>query len=119
MAAIIEMVCTAPQKSLPQTAEEFTVKAGLSGERIYSHRREDAVLLCFERYYFRNGSYAALTVSFREQDGRQYAAIVGFGGAEGLFNLSWGANASFARTAQQALELMGFEKAEEKDIRNE
>ena len=46
-----------------------------------------AVLLCFEKYYFRNNSYAGLTINF-----------------------SLGANSNFADTAKSILENYGFQE---------
>ena len=58
-----------------------------------------AVLLCFEKYYFRNNSYAGLTIMLTEEQENQTADIIGFGGGNGLFNFSLGANSNFADTA--------------------
>ena len=86
----------------------------LSAELIGCSRREfgdtASVLLAFEKYYFRNGSYARLTVMLTEQEGRQTADVVGFGGGEGIFNLSWGANQDFADNAAGVLEEYGLRR---------
>ena len=67
-----------------------------------------AVMLNFEKLYFRNGSYAGLAVLLTDFNGLQTADIVGSGGGEGIFNFSWGANAEFADDAAQILRGMGF-----------
>lgn len=66
------------------------------------------VLLSFERYYMRNGSYASLTVMLTENYYMQTADIVGSGGGEGIFNISWGANSNFANMAADVLQKYGF-----------
>ncbi len=68
----------------------------------------NVVLLSFERYFFRNGSYASLAVMLTEYGDVQTADIVGSGGGEGLFNISWGANSDFAEMASDLLEKNGF-----------
>ncbi|MGM9630535.1 DUF6054 family protein [Butyricicoccus sp.] len=66
------------------------------------------VLLSFERYFFRNGSYASLTVLLTESEDMQTADIIGSGGGEGLFNISWGANSDFAEMAAELLRKYDF-----------
>ena len=75
------------------------------------HKKEgtEVLLMVFEKYYFRNGSYTALTFQCISSGDTQTAIVVGTGGGEGLFNVSWGANKSFARNAQNVLEQCGFE----------
>lgn len=68
------------------------------------------VLLSFEKYFFRNGSYASLTVMLTETADTQTADIIGSGGGEGLFNISWGANADFADMAADLLQRYGFRR---------
>ncbi len=65
--------------------------------------------LAFERFYFRNGSYASLSVMLTENGETQTADVVGSGGGEGIFNLSWGANTNFAEMAADVLRRHGFE----------
>ncbi len=67
------------------------------------------ILLCFEKYYFRNGSYASLTVMLTEQGEAQTADIIGFGGGTGLFNFSYGANSNFTEAAKKLLTKYGFQ----------
>ena len=65
-------------------------------------------VLTFEKFYFRNGSYASLTVVLTENNDEKTADIIGSGGGEGLFNISWGANSSFARDAENILRDYGL-----------
>ena len=76
-----------------------------------SHHRIDFVnvhVLTFEKYYFRNGSYASLTVVLTENSDEKTADIIGSGGGEGLFNISWGANSEFTRDAANVLTSLGL-----------
>lgn len=66
------------------------------------------VLLVFEKYFWRTGSSAGLTILLTETDGKQTADIIGSAGGEGLFNVSWGVNADFAAIAINLLEGQGF-----------
>lgn len=67
------------------------------------------ILLCFEKFYFRTGSYASLTVMLTEDNVQQTADIIGFGGGSGLLNFSYGSNSDFARSAQKILSAHGFQ----------
>ena len=95
---------------------ELTVEntALVTPEVVCEHWRESegmkACLLAFERYYFRNGSYATLSIMFTETENEQTADIAGSGGGEGLLNISWGANQNFANLGIDALEEMGFRR---------
>lgn len=88
------------------------LKRGVNAELVSESWRSlpgaSAVLLSFERYYFRNGSYASLAVMLTEQENLQTADIIGSGGGEGLFNISWGANSDFANMAAGLLQKYGF-----------
>lgn len=90
----------------------FHLRKELPGEFVakaeYSFADGKTALLVYEKYFFRNGSYANLTILLSEQDGKQTADLIGSGGGEGLFNFSWGANSNFAGTAAKILEKYGF-----------
>ena len=64
---------------------------------------KDAFVICIEKYFFRNSSYAALTVILENVSGGSKASVVGYGGGEGLFNISLGANLDFADMAAEVL----------------
>lgn len=70
---------------------------------------KDATVICLEKYYLRNGSYASLTVILDNKDDGNYATVVGYGGGEGIFNDSLGANSHFADKASEILKSYGFE----------
>ena len=65
-------------------------------------------VLAYEKYYFRTGSYASVTVVLTEHDQQQTACVVASGGGDGMVNLSYGANRNFAKTCVEALEGCGF-----------
>lgn len=68
------------------------------------------IMLNFEKYFLRTGSYAALAVLLTDFGDTQTADIVGSGGGGGIFNISWGANSDFADEAADILRQMGFEE---------
>lgn len=92
------------------------LKDDISGELISeSVHRIDFVNICvlsFEKYFFRNGSYASLTVVLTENGDEKTADIVGSGGGEGIFNFSWGANSELAGDAERVLERFGLRTTE-------
>lgn len=86
-----------------------------SGEELVVNKVEslgdaEAALLIFEKLYFRNGSYSNLTIEITSYMSRQKAIVIGSGGGEGVLNISWGANANFARRAYEKLTELGFEE---------
>lgn len=89
----------------------------MDAEVLCEHWREydevKACLLSFEKYYFRNGSYASLSMMFVEANGFQTVDCIGSGGGEGLFNISWGANRNFAKLGYEELLKLGFEEDKE------
>lgn len=85
-------------------------RAEMVGKNSRGSGSGEAMMLNFEKLYFRNGSYATLSVLLTDFGGLQTADIVGRGGGEGLFNISWGANSEFADDAADILRGMGFQK---------
>ncbi len=100
--------------SFEQSIDELVkiLKREISGKLVTESRRDIGgcriALLIFEKYYFRNGSYANLTVLLTETGEKQTADVIGSGGGEGIFNLSWGANSEFAEEAEGILADNGF-----------
>ena len=64
--------------------------------------------LAYEKYFFRTGSYASVTVVLTEFGQEQTACVVASGGGAGINNFSYGANRNFARACVLALEECGF-----------
>ncbi len=106
---IIKLKCIKKRK-LEEIAMD--VKVELCSEIVCEEKvlNDKAVLLCLEDYYFRCSSYVALTVLLSENEECQEAIVAGFGGGDGISNISWGANKSFARKAANALCKLGFEE---------
>lgn len=67
-----------------------------------------AWLLVYEKYFFRVGGYASLTVLLAEKEETQTADLVSSGGGEGIMNHSMGANSRFAGECVRVLEELGF-----------
>ena len=84
----------------------------MSGELVSTEIQDvnngQVILMVFEKLFMRNGSYANLTVMLTDDNEIQKAVIIGSGGGEGLFNISWGANSDFADEAKEILEENGF-----------
>lgn len=110
MAGVFTKMNGSGEKSIASAAA--ALKNEINAELVAESRRivgnASVVLLSFEKYYMRNSSYASLTVMLTESDGQQTADIIGSGGGEGIFNISWGANSDFADTAERILLRYGF-----------
>lgn len=66
------------------------------------------LLLVFEKFYLRNSSMTACTIQIIDDGQKQAAIIVGTGGGDGIFNISWGTNSNFACKAANALAALGY-----------
>lgn len=64
--------------------------------------------LAYEKYFFRTGSFASVTVVLTEHEDEQTACIVASGGGAGMVNHSFGANRRFAKECVEKLEGCGF-----------
>ena len=108
MAEIIKMTCTIKNKTILQIADEL--KEAESAELVCDERKmnDGVIMLCFEEFYFRCSSYVGLSVLLTEDESGQEAVIAGFGGGDGLLNISWGANKSIANKAVKVLKKNGF-----------
>ena len=101
-------------KSIQSLAVQMVdeINAELVSQSMRNLGNASVALLSFEKYYMRTGSYAGLTVMLTEEGNHQTADIIGFGGGNGLFNVSWGANSNFAEMAQAVLNRYGFRTVE-------
>ena len=108
MAERIKLRCTNKNTSICALADE--IKESLAAEFVCDERRlnDTVIMLCLEEYYFRCSSYVSLSILLIEDTMYQEAVIIGFGGGEGLLNISWGANKSFAKRAVKILKKHGF-----------
>ncbi len=66
------------------------------------------ILVVFEKYYMRVGSYVSLTVLMLEDNSKQRIELTGSGGGNGIFGIDWGANQDFADSAKNILVKKGF-----------
>lgn len=85
------------------------IGADLISENCQEFSDGAVILLCFEKFYFRTGSYASLTIQLTERNSQQTADIIGYGGGAGLFNISYGSNSDFAGSAKKTLMRYGFQ----------
>ena len=65
------------------------------------------LLLIFENWFFRTGSYASLVILLSEFRGYQSADIIATGGKEDF--CSWGVEADFSKYGEEALKALGFQ----------
>ena len=112
MADVIKMRCVNKSKELSVLADEL--KEALVSELVCDERRlnDYMIMLCFEEFYFRCSSYVGLSIVLTEDSDSQDVIIAGFGGGDGLLNISWGANKSFAKRAAKELKKSGFDEVE-------
>lgn len=61
------------------------------------------VTFIFEQYFYRNGSYASLSVTLIFRGTRAIVTAIGSGGGEGVFNISWGAEEDYVLHFWQTL----------------
>ena len=108
MAEVKKLRCTEKTKSLEELSK--LLKADLYSEVVCEEKmlNDRVVLLCFEQFYFRCSSYVALSVMLTESEECQEVVVVGFGGGDGLANISWGANKSFANKVVKILSKLDF-----------
>ena len=96
-----------PIKNFYEISNSISVKC--DGEGVIANPvGKDAFVICIEKFFFRNSSYAALTVILENINGGSKASVVGFGGGEGFLNISMGANLEFANMAAEVLSEFGF-----------
>ena len=66
------------------------------------------ILYCFEKYFLRNSSYAAVSVLVTEEYNVTEVDIVTSAGGEGIFNFKWGTHKSLASDTVEVLRKFGF-----------
>jgi hypothetical protein len=65
----------------------------------------------FQKYYFRNNSYAGLTVVISGKADIITVEAIGSAGGQGIFNISYGAESNFTELVYTLLEPKGFRNA--------
>lgn len=84
------------------------IEADLIGTASYQMNGVQRILYVFERGYLRTESVASLTVLFTCDGHQVFADVIASGAGAVFFNISWGANADFAKQATTILEKLGF-----------
>mgnify|MGYP004469655011 CR=1 FL=1 len=106
------LTCDKPNMGISELADNFVNLMSSNAELVVKDytQMESAgvVLIIFEKFFFRNSSYATLTVLLTHFKGVQTAKIVGSGGGQGLLNVSWGANKNLANQAASILAKFNF-----------
>ena len=101
---------------LADTIESYNSDSDLVVRQLNNLDGKEVLLLVFEKYYFRTGSMAVLTVQGVSDGEKQSVTIVGTGGGEGFLNISWGANSNYAEGTADCLESIGFTVISNEDI---
>lgn len=88
-------------------------KSGFSNELVHSITRDcgnsKTYLLVFEKWYYRTGSRASLTVLVTENDDEIIVDAIGAGGGQGIiFKFTWGAEGNFVGIVRDLLIAKGF-----------
>lgn len=115
MANVFKLKNDFPNKKVTQLAG--IIEERFDGELVCNELQElndntKVLVMNYEKYYFRVSSYVGLTIVITEFNVSQTAIITGFGGGNGLLNISWGANGSFAVEMAELLKEFGFEEQE-------
>lgn len=113
MANVYKLKNNFPNKKVTELAKY--IEENFDGELVCNELQElndntKVLVMNYEKYYFRVKSYVGLTIVITEYNGAQTAVITGFGGGDGLLNISWGANDSFASEMVKMLKNSGFEE---------
>lgn len=86
--------------------EDQEIKSHLIFED-YKHKEgeeKEIAIFVFERYFFRNGSFATLTITFDNFSEVSIVKCISAGNGVGIFNISWGAGISFINSVRNILE---------------
>jgi hypothetical protein len=88
-------------------------ESGITNELVHSITRGTSdykvYLLIFEKWYYRTGSRASLTVMVSENEENIIVDAISAGGGQGLvFRFSWGAEENFVGVVRDLLESKGF-----------
>lgn len=113
MEAVVLTLWSEKKETLQQVASALDAELCEKGAELVANIRKDVpgmqmILLSYEKFYWRNSSYAGLQVLLTETETQQEATLIGSGGGAGMLNVSWGANQNFAECAEKALQQMGF-----------
>ena len=104
-------------RAVAEQIDAAVMQSGISCERMgWAADRlgtVDVITAVYEKYYWRAGNRASLTVTVLGDGSDIRVHAVGSGGGQGaLFRLSWGAEESFVGVVADLLEGMGFRRTE-------
>ncbi len=111
--AAISMSGSGSAAAIAEYLSEKIQSSGLSCQLLDSAHHcaagTELILMVFEKYYYRAGNRASLTVSIFCAAGRVTVDAIGSGGGQGpIFRMSWGAEEDFVEVLEQALLEKGF-----------
>lgn len=93
--------------SITPSAAQAQIKSQITADLVHQEHHtlgdHEVIVMVFEKFYFRNNSTAGLTVTISNDSGATCVNAVASAGGQGLFNISWGANSSFAYQVQRIL----------------
>lgn len=98
-----------PVKQAAEQITDYIVNGSITGDCLDAFTVADsehftAMVLVFEKHYYRAGNRLTLTVTLDNSMGDTRVHTVGGGGGEGLFRFDWGASESFEDAAMEALQ---------------
>lgn len=113
MEAVVLTMRSEKTSPLHQIARELDRQLYEAGAELVANISKEApgmqmMLLSYEKFYWRNSSYASLQVLLNKTETEQEVTLIGSGGGAGILNISWGANQNFAKCAEKTLKQMGF-----------
>ena len=99
--------CSTKRKMLRIAGDDKFSDVEFKDEIIRELGDTKTLLLIFENWFLRTGSYASLVIMLSEYQGYQSADIIATGGKEAFF--SFGAEGDFAKFGEDALKNLGFQ----------
>jgi hypothetical protein len=95
--------------SAGQVVQQAVIDGSITGELIDAHQIQFgselcALVLVFEKHYYRAGNRLTLTVTLDNAGGVTRVHTAAGGGGEGLFRFDWGASESFEDVVFEALQ---------------
>lgn len=116
MAAEIAMTGGGTVDEISAYLQSAIESSGMSCEQVGGiHHGTGTAEMCvmvFEKYFWRNGNYASLTVSIFGHNKKIIVDAVASGAGGGLLNLSRAADEEFVEAVEAALKSRGFEEYE-------
>ena len=105
------MKCDCKMKDIQELCEILgkELNAEFLHKKIVEMGTGTVALSVFEKYYFRIGCLASISIMLTEERLVQTADIISVGGQGGSFNFDWGTTGSFANKAADILKKYGFQ----------